>query len=130
MTTTDPIAPRTLDLDLDRTVDDWTTVCALDRLTPDRGMAALVGAVAVAVFRLGTGELYAIGNLDPFSGASVLSRGLVGDAGGAPTVASPLYKQRFDLRTGVCIDDPEFSVPVFPVEVVDGVVRVCRAAPS
>jgi nitrite reductase (NADH) small subunit len=128
MTTTDPIAP--LVHESDRTADGWTTVCPLDRLTPDRGMAALVGGVAVAVFRLSTGELYAVGNLDPFSGASVLSRGLVGDANGAPTVASPLYKQRFDLRTGICLDDAEFSVPVFDVEVVDGAVRVRRTAPS
>ena len=33
---------------------------------------------------LATGELYALDNVDPFSGASVLSRGLVGDADGVP----------------------------------------------
>ncbi len=53
-----------------------------------------------------TAQLHAVDNVDPFSGASVLSRGIVGDAGGVPTVASPVYKQRFDLRTGRCLDDP------------------------
>lgn len=107
----------------------WTPVCPLERLTPDRGVAALVDGEAVAVFLLSTGELHAVGNIDPFSGASVLSRGLVGDASGAPTVASPMYKQRFDLRTGRCLDDPGTRVPVHEAAVVDGTVHV-RARPG
>ena len=76
--------------------------------TPDRGVAALVdGRAGRRVPASPTATLYAIDNVDPFSGASVLSRGLVGDADGAPTVASPIYKQRFDLRTGRCLDDAD-----------------------
>ena len=101
----------------------WQPVCPLDRLTPDRGVAALVGGRAVAVFRLSTGELHAVDNLDPCSGASVLSRGLVGDADGVPTIASPLYKQRFDLRTGRCLD-ADAIVGVHDVQILDGVVHV------
>lgn len=125
MTTTEPVLGTTEDLadlgDLDR---EWVQLCALDRLTLDRGMAALVDGDAVALFRLSTGDLHAIGNRDPFSGASVLSRGLIGDLDGAPTVASPLHKQRFDLRTGQCLDDPTTSVPVHGVRVVDGVIEL------
>ena len=100
-------------------------VCSLDRLTPDRGVAALVGDEAVAIFRLsGTDELFAIGNVDPFSGASVLSRGIVGSKGEVLTVASPVYKQRFDLRTGVCLDDDSVAVPTYPVRVADGIVEI------
>jgi nitrite reductase (NADH) small subunit len=62
----------------------------------------------------------AIGNRDPFSGASVLSRGIVGSRGDVVTVASPVYKQRFDLRTGRCLDDETVAVPVHGVRVVDG----------
>ena len=50
--------------------------------------------------------MYALSNIDPFSGAAVLSRGIVGDLGGVPVVASPMHKQHFDLRTGACVDDP------------------------
>jgi nitrite reductase (NADH) small subunit len=85
----------------------WTTVCAVDRLTPDRGVAALVDGRAVAVFRLSDGSLHAVDNVDPCSGASVLSRGIVGDVAGAATVASPLYKQRFVLATGTCLDSDD-----------------------
>ena len=102
----------------------WLPVCRVDRLTPDRGAAALVDGRQVALFLLGTGDLFAIDHRDPFSGANVLARGLVGDHLGVPTVASPVYKQRFDLRTGACLDDPSVVLDTFPARVVGGVVEV------
>jgi nitrite reductase (NADH) small subunit len=102
----------------------WTTVCAFETLVPERGVAALVGGDAVAVFRTHDDEVFALSNVDPFSGASVLSRGIVGDRGGRPTVASPIYKQVFELATGRCLDDESMRVPTYPVRVVDGVVEV------
>jgi nitrite reductase (NADH) small subunit len=105
----------------------WTTVCRYDDLIPERGVAALVDGRAVAVFRTHGGDVHALSNLDPFSGASVLSRGIVGDRGGRATVASPIYKQVFELATGVCLDDPSVAVPTYRVRVVNGVVEVCSS---
>ncbi len=102
----------------------WTAVCDVARLTTDRGVAALVDGRAVAIFALWTGEIVALDNFDPCSGASVLSRGVVGDVDGAPVVASPMYKDRFDLRTGRCIDRDNVSVSVHEACVVDGSVLV------
>ncbi|MGI9003977.1 MAG: nitrite reductase small subunit NirD [Pseudonocardia sp.] len=102
----------------------WETVCPLDRLQPERGVAALLDGVQVALFRTHDGAVHAIGNVDPFSGAAVLSRGIVGDRGGVPTVASPIYKQAFSLLTGCCLDDPAKAVPVYPVRVTDGRLQV------
>jgi nitrite reductase (NADH) small subunit len=102
----------------------WIAVCPFARLEPERGMAALVEGVPVALFRLHDGLVYAISNIDPFTGASVLSRGIVGTRGDAPTVASPLHKQVFDLRTGRCLDDPAISVPVHPVRIRTGQIEV------
>lgn len=116
----------------------WTTACPLDRIPIDRGVAAWVGGVAVAIFRLspfseGTAvaseELYAVSHVDPATGSPVMARGLVGSSGKPPveipTVASPLLKQRYNLRTGVCLDDPELRLDVFDVEVDGaGLVRV------
>lgn len=102
----------------------WLGVCALDRLQPGRGVAVLVGDVAVALFRLPCGMLHAIGNIDPITGAGVISRGLVGDRGGEPTVASPLHKQVFALRDGRCLDDDGVSLPAFRVRVVGDRVQV------
>jgi len=93
----------------------WTAICRYDDLVPERGVAALVDGEQVAVFRTFDGMLHAIGNRDPFSGAFVLSRGIVGSSGDAPTVASPIFKQAFDLRTGRCLAEPEVAVPVHEV---------------
>ena len=106
-----------------------TAVCRLDQLLPERGAAALVGQRQVALFRLegphGT-TIHAIDHRDPFTGANVLARGIVGTAGDRWYVASPLHKQRFDLATGECLDDDAVRVDVHAVYVVDGIVHVGR----
>lgn len=100
-------------------------VCAAAALQPERGVAALLpDGGQVAVFRTYDGTLYAVGNIDPFSRAAVLSRGIVGDCGGVPVVVSPVYKQAFDLRTGCCLDHTTVSVPVYRVREIDGTVWV------
>jgi nitrite reductase (NADH) small subunit len=104
--------------------DGWTSVCPLERLQPERGVCALVDGEPVAVFRTRDDQLFALHNLDPFSGASVLSRGIVGDLGGTPVVASPLYKQHFALGSGVAVEDDSVVVATYPVRVVDGTVEV------
>jgi nitrite reductase (NADH) small subunit len=104
---------------------DWTRVCALEEIVPDTGVCALVGRHQVAVFRLGESDrVFAIGNFDPFSRANVLSRGIVGDRAGRPKVASPIFKQSFDLESGACLDDENVRVPAFSVRVCDGIVEV------
>jgi nitrite reductase (NADH) small subunit len=119
----------------DLLADVWTAVCRSADLVPDRGVCALVGDRHVAVFRLsGTDELCAVDNVDPFTGASVLSRGLVGSAEiegeFVAYVASPLRKQRFDLRSGRCLDDDEVRLDVFDATVDGGVVIVRPTANS
>ncbi|MGC1210182.1 MAG: nitrite reductase small subunit NirD [Micromonospora sp.] len=101
----------------------WTSVCRLDRLEPDRGVAALVDGVQVALFRT-DGELYAVDNLDPVGGAYVMSRGIVGSRGGVPTLASPLHKQVYDLRTGRCLDLPDVTLRRHEARYRDGLVEV------
>ncbi len=108
----------------------WQHVCRIDDLTRERGAAALVDGHPVALFRLDGDEVLAIDDVDPFWGVAVLSRGLVGCHGGCDTVASPLLKQRFDLRTGVCLDDTSVTVPTWPVRVSLGRVEVGRAPSS
>ena len=93
----------------------WFPVCDRSALIPGRGVAALLpDGRQAALFVDRAGRTYAIDNRDPYSGAHVLSRGLTGTQDGRTFVASPLLKQRFDLETGHCLDDPAASVPVFP----------------
>ena len=98
-------------------------ICRLDDIVPDTGVCALVAGKQVAVFRVGE-KVFAIGNRDPFSGANVLSRGIVGDLQGELVVASPVYKQHFSLLTGRCIEDDSVSVPVYQARVDDADVLV------
>ena len=92
---------------------NWTAVCAVDEILPNTGVCALVEGRHVAVFRVGPDRFFAIDNIDPKSGASVLSRGLVGSLGEQIVVASPLYKQHFSLVSGACLEQPGLSVPVY-----------------
>ncbi len=121
------------DVELDRRCDapggrrGWIRVCRVDDLLVERGAAALLGDRQIALFRTFDGRIFATDQIDPFSGAAVLSRGIVGDRGGVPTVASPMYKQVFDLRTGACLDTQgkePLAVAVHPVAVADGDVFV------
>ncbi len=110
----------------------WERVCLLRDLLVERGAAALVGGVQVALFRLPDDTVRVVQQRDPYSGANVMSRGIVGTRGGVPTVAGPMYKQVFDLATGRCLEAAGY-VPVqglapdlatWPAEVRDGAVHV------
>ena len=88
-------------------VADRTTtldVCSILDLTPELGVAALVGGEQVAIFRLADGRVYAVQHLCPFSGAAVIARGITGSRWKVPTIASPIYKQVFSLEDGRCLD--------------------------
>ena len=113
-------------------------VCPIDVLTPDLGAAALVEGEQVAVFLLSDGRLFAVQNLDPFSGAHVMSRGITGSLGEEPTIASPIYKQVFSLVTGECLNAQDSSprpgfgphLVTYPVTVDNGQVHLHLASRS
>ena len=106
----------------------WHTVCPVSDIVPNTGAAALIGKRQIAVVRVvdrsGGERLYGISNWCPFAKAMVLSRGIVGSKGGIPKIASPVYKQNFDLRSGECLDDPTVRIPTFLVRIADGFVQI------
>jgi nitrite reductase (NADH) small subunit len=103
----------------------WRVVCQLTDILPGTGVAALVDGEQVAILRSRDGaSLYALSNFDPFSKAFVIARGIIGDRGGVPKVASPIFKQNFDLRTGRCLDDPNVQLATYPVRERGGVVEI------
>jgi nitrite reductase (NADH) small subunit len=105
-------------------------VCAYDELIAGRGVAVLLpGGDQAAVFRTFGGHLHAVGNLDPATGAQVVSRGLTSSRDGTATVASPLLKHVYELATGRCVDgptgaEPALALTTFPVFCDNGVVYV------
>lgn len=103
-------------------------ICKLDDIIPETGVCALVGGEQVAIFRTQNDDVFAMDNFDPFSQANVISRGLLGscdiDGQKVRYVASPMYKQRFDLATGKCLDDERVSLKSYPVKVNHGAVFI------
>ena len=104
---------------------EWFDVCALADIAPASGVAALIENRQIALVRPGDDDrVFGLSNYDPFSEAFVLARGIVGDRAGRPKIASPIYKQSFDLETGACIDDPSVQLPTYAVRVRQGRVEV------
>lgn len=99
-------------------------VCATSDIVPNTGVCARVNHQHIAIFRVGDADFYAIDNIDPHTGVSVLSRGLVGNLGDQIVVASPLYKNHINLRTGQGVENPDQQVKVYPVQTMDGQVFV------
>ena len=105
-------------------MEQAVAICASDKIQVGLGVAALVKGQQVAIFRLRDGSLHGISNFDPLSQANVMSRGITGSLKGRVVVASPVYKQHFDLLTGVCLEDESVSIATFAVIERDGEVLV------
>lgn len=106
-------------------MSQWTNICPIDKILPATGVCALLNDRQVAIFRPGqSDEVYAISNIDPFFEASVLSRGLIVEHQNELWVASPLKKQRFRLRDGLCMEDENHSIAHYEARVKDGQVQL------
>ncbi|MDY7026213.1 MAG: nitrite reductase small subunit NirD [Pseudomonadota bacterium] len=96
-----------------------TFLAKVNDIVPNTGVCSLYNNKHVAVFRTFDDQYFAIDNIDPFSNASVLSRGLIGEHDGTYYIASPIYKQRFDLNTGVCMSDDQVKLTTYQLDIVD-----------
>jgi nitrite reductase (NADH) small subunit len=102
----------------------WQDACAIDDVTPGAGLAVQLDGEQIAIVRTQDGLLAALSNFDPFSRAFVIARGVVGERGGMPTIASPIYRQTFYLETGECLEDKSVRLPLFPIRVRGGRIEV------
>ena len=106
-------------------MSNWTKICNTDDLQPNSGICALVDGKQVAIFYMPKlGGVYAVDNWDPFGKANVLSRGLIGDIDGAPMVASPRYKQHFDLKSGQCLEEEEVKLNTYEIQINNNCVEI------
>lgn len=95
-------------------------ICALTDLIENAGTAALVDDMQIALFYVKrTEQVFALSNYDPFSEANVLSRGIIGSIGDELVVASPIYKQHFNLETGQCVEDKDVAIAAYSVQVIN-----------
>lgn len=111
--------------EIDAVLHEWINICGVDDLNPNSGVCAIVIKEQVAIFYETIGDnLYAVSNYDPVGGANVLSRGILGSNKGRPVIASPLYKQHFDLLTGECLEQPGHCLSVFEVRTHNDSVQI------
>jgi len=106
----------------------WENICRTGDILPNIGVCALFEGQQVAIFKVadssGIEQLFAINNYCPFSESNTISRGLVGSIDGKIVVASPLYKQHFDLSTGICLEDKSVKVNIYPVRLEGSTIQL------
>ncbi|OUS31804.1 nitrite reductase small subunit [Thalassotalea sp. 42_200_T64] len=108
--------------------NNWQTICKKEDLVKYSGVCALLNdEQQVAIFLVDDDNALTISNWDPAGKANVLYRGLIGDADGEVFVASPLYKERFSLTNGRCLDDDTLSVTTYQTRIEQGQVQVLMA---
>ena len=119
------------------TTNNWLSICQIDDILPNMGCCALVPIAdknkQIAIFRVsslhGDDKLYAVDNYCPFSQANVISRGIIGDLKNKIVVASPLYKQHFELSTGQCLEDENIKLNTYPVRLQGTTVELAMPSP-
>lgn len=106
----------------------WFDICNIDDILPSMGRCALFNEQQIAIFRVfdenGQEQFFAIDNFCPFSQSNTLSRGLTGSIANKIVVASPIYKQHFELLTGYCIEDTSINVKTYPVRLNGNTVQL------
>ena len=105
---------------MSQTEQQWQIVCDQEDLINNSGVCVLINEDTaqeqqVALFKIKDDKLFAINNKCPFGKANVLYRGILCSLEGRYAVASPLYKQHFDLQNGECLEDETVSVKTYPV---------------
>lgn len=108
--------------------NQWEDICKTGEVLPNIGVCALFEGQQVAIFKVtdcsGIEQLFAINNYCPFSESNTISRGLVGSLDGKIVVASPIYKQHFDLSTGICLEDESVKLNIYPVRIEGNTIQL------
>lgn len=109
------------------TTTTWQDICASDDLVNNSGVCAIINGQQVALFFIDSPtepQVFAVQNYDPIGNANVLYRGLLGSVEDNIVVASPLYKQRYCLSNGKCLDDETIILSTFAAKIEHGRVLV------
>lgn len=107
------------------TTTTWHQACTVDDIPADGGACVLIEGRQIAIFNFSRrNEWFATDNQCPHRHQMVLSRGIIGSQGEEPKVACPFHKKTFSLRDGSCLNDEQYSIATYPIEIRGGVVYV------
>ena len=107
--------------------DNWITVCSDKDLVTNSGVCALLNEQQIALFKIKNAndeQIFAVNNWDPIGKANVLYRGLLGSVQDTKVIISPLYKQRYCLESGQCLDDDTVKLIIYPVRIEQNQVQL------
>ncbi len=100
-------------------MSEWIEIGRVDDI-PRRGARVVKTPEGeIAVFRTGDDRIFALDNRCPHKDGP-LAEGIVFDH----RVACPLHNWRIELESGEAVAPDEGCVRTYPVEVVDGVIRL------
>lgn len=117
----------------------WVDICAQSELVENSGVCAMLPVLEhknasgqalkqskqIALFYIPSMDsVYVVSNGDPIGKANVIYRGMVGSIKGEPMVSSPLYKQHFSLITGICFEQQDVALDVYPSRIHNGQIQV------
>ena len=107
-------------------MSQWTKICKKTQMIPDTGLCAKgKNDEQIAFFwERKSDKLFAVSNHCPFANANVLSRGLLAELDGVLSIASPIYKQHFNLETGICLEDESVSIKSYEIRETEGQVEI------
>ena len=98
---------------------EFIIVAEANQVPPDRGLSVRVGDFELALFNI-DGRFCALDGRCPHRGGP-LGQGITENG----HVFCPLHGWEFDVKTGVCITNPQKPVACFPARVMDGKVEIC-----
>ncbi|MBU2713006.1 nitrite reductase small subunit NirD [Zooshikella sp. WH53] len=110
---------------LNKTHQTWGYLCEFNDIPPNSGICVSYQNQQIALFNVNTiKKVYAVSNYDPIGKANVISRGIIGTINEQLVVASPLFKQHFNLKTGICIENPKVCLNIYAIRVYSNAVWI------
>ena len=99
-------------------MSDLFTVAKVDDFPPGEARVFYVRGTEIAVFNV-DGNFYALDSLCPHLGGPLVAGTVEGNV-----VTCPWHRWQFNLETGICPVNPSFSARSYPVQIVDGKIRI------
>jgi NAD(P)H-dependent nitrite reductase small subunit len=98
----------------------WVQMSGVDAVPANGGIAVRYGETQIAIYHFARrNQWYATQNTCPHRKDNVLARGILGSHGDEPKVACPLHKKTFSLLSGEGLNDPEYRIRTFSVQIKD-----------
>ncbi|KAJ3475533.1 hypothetical protein NLI96_g11777 [Meripilus lineatus] len=125
-----PLKIKAEDVGVPRSEWQWRKVAKLGDLTPSSNgttaAAIKYGDSQIAIFHVPRKGYFATQQMCPHKRAFVLEHGIIGDdpTSGAIYVSCPMHKRNFNLASGDCLNDENYSILSFEVKVEDDAIFV------